>query len=89
MRIRLVSLSVLVMLWGPALAPRTSAQTTYYLSLGDSLAQGVQPRVPRGTNATTNQGYVDDLYAMLFSRTPGLQLAKLGCPGETTTTMIR
>ena len=88
MSIRLVSLSVLVMLWGPALAPQASAQTTYYLSLGDSLAQGIQPQVPSGTNAPTNQGYVDDLYAMLFSRTPGLQLAKLGCPGETTTTMI-
>jgi lysophospholipase L1-like esterase len=88
MRIRLVSLSVLVMLWGSALAPQASAQTAYYLYLGDSLAQGVQPQVPSGTNAPTNQGYVDDLYAQLLARMPRLQLAKLGCPGETTMTMI-
>jgi lysophospholipase L1-like esterase len=88
MRIRLVSLSVLVMLWGSALAPQASAQTAYYLYLGDSLAQGVQPQVPSGTNAPTNQGYVDDLYAQLLARMPRLQLAKLGCPGETTGTMI-
>ena len=35
-----------------------------------------------------NRGYVDDLYALLRFRTPGLKLAKLGCPGETTASMI-
>jgi len=86
MRIRLVSLSVLVMLWGTALA-YAGAQPTYYLALGDSLAVGVQPSAS-GVDVATNQGYADDLYAVFRPRMRGLSLAKLGCSGETTTTMI-
>jgi lysophospholipase L1-like esterase len=86
MRFRFVSLFVLIMLWGPALT-HAAAQPTYYLALGDSLAQGVQPS-GSGTDVDTNQGYADDLHALLRLRTPGLALAKLGCSGETTTSMI-
>jgi lysophospholipase L1-like esterase len=86
MRIRLVSLSILVMLWGPALA-HAAAPPTYYLALGDSLAQGVQPSAS-GEDVATNQGYADDLYALFRRRVPGLSLVKLGCSGETTRTMI-
>jgi lysophospholipase L1-like esterase len=60
---------------------------TYYLALGDSLAQGVQPDAA-GTSVETGQGYPDQLYAMLRGSQPGLRLVKLGCPGETTGTMI-
>ncbi len=60
---------------------------SYYLSLGDSLAQGVQPNAT-GISVETQQGYPDQLYAALRPRHPGLQLVKLGCPGETTSTMI-
>src|SRR5947199_8138 len=69
--------------------PATAAGGTsyYYLALGDSLAQGVQPNT-RGDSVVTNQGYVDDLYGLYRAEVAGLQLAKLGCPGETTTTMI-
>src|SRR2546430_1542605 len=69
--------------------PATTAGGTssYYLALGDSLAQGVQPNT-RGASVVTNQGYVDDLYGLYRAEVAGLQLAKLGCPGETTTTMI-
>jgi lysophospholipase L1-like esterase len=91
MRIRLVSMSVLVMLWGSVLA-HADAEPTYYLALGDSLSQGIQPLGPavngQNTDIETNQGYVDDLYALLHLRTPGLKLAKLGCPGETILTML-
>jgi len=59
----------------------------YYLSLGDSLAQGVQP-TSSGVSVVTDQGYVDDLYAAYRRQVPGLQLVKLGCPGESTDTMI-
>src|SRR5262249_55273359 len=59
----------------------------YYLALGDSLSRGVQP-LPNGTRVATNQGYVDDLYGALRFKQPSLQLAKLGCSGETTTTML-
>ena len=36
----------------------------------------------------TDQGYPDQLYDALRSLQPGLRLVKLGCPGETTATMI-
>lgn len=60
---------------------------TYYLALGDSLSQGVQPDAA-GADVKTGQGYADQLYAALLPAHPGLRLVKLGCPGETTTTMI-
>lgn len=63
----------------PAIASATPAH--YYLALGDSLA-GQMPGA-----SSTNQGYVDDLYADLHAGDPALQLVKLGCSGETTTTM--
>ena len=69
---------------GPS-APSPAA--SYYLSLGDSLAQGVQPNAA-GTSVETNQGYPNQLYAALRLGHPGLRLVKLGCPGETTGTMI-
>jgi lysophospholipase L1-like esterase len=59
----------------------------YYLSLGDSLSQGVQPNVS-GRSVETNQGYPDQLYASLRARIRNLKLVKLGCPGETTTSML-
>ncbi len=64
-----------------------SSSTTYYLSLGDSLARGVQPD-STGTDVLTNHGYVNDLYAAERHNFPGLRMAQLGCPGETTHTMI-
>ena len=60
---------------------------SYYLSLGDSLSQGVQPNAA-GVSVETNQGYPDQLYAALRFGDPRLKLVKLGCPGETTGTMI-
>src|SRR3984957_7297074 len=67
---------------------RADRSRPYYLSLGDSLAQGIQPGLT-GSDRPTNQGYPDQLAAMLRSRIPGLRLVKLGCSGETTSTMIR
>jgi lysophospholipase L1-like esterase len=75
---------------GPAAPTRPHAETvpaTYYLALGDSLSQGVQPD-RAGTSVETGQGYANQLYAMLRPAHPGLRLVKLGCPGETTATMI-
>jgi lysophospholipase L1-like esterase len=65
----------------------SSTQATYYVSLGDSLAVGVQPN-RSGKSLSTNQGYADDLYNSLRPSRPGLQLVKLGCSGERTQTMI-
>jgi len=79
-----------------AAAPRGGPPVRYYLSLGDSLAQGVQPATPPlppgvlpGQSIETDQGYADDLFAHYSAQFPGnLQLVKLGCPGETTTSML-
>jgi lysophospholipase L1-like esterase len=82
---------------GPAAAStHHGPPVKYYLSLGDSLAQGVQPATPPlapgvslGQSIETDQGYVDDLYARYSAQFPGnLELVKLGCPGETTTSML-
>jgi lysophospholipase L1-like esterase len=63
------------------------APPTYYLALGDSLSQGVQPD-PAGASVETRDGYPDQVYAALRPSHPTLKLVKLGCPGETTSTMI-
>jgi lysophospholipase L1-like esterase len=63
------------------------APPTYYLALGDSLSQGVQPDAA-GASVETRYGYPDQVYAALHPSHPTLQLVKLGCPGETTGTMI-
>jgi lysophospholipase L1-like esterase len=75
---------------GTALAKHTTKKkkpTSYYLSLGDSLAVGAQPNA-QGTTVATNQGYPNFLYAIEKRRIKGLKLAQLGCPGESTGTMI-
>jgi lysophospholipase L1-like esterase len=64
-----------------------AADLPYYLALGDSLAVGVQPDV-NGDLRPTSQGYADDLHSLYRRFLPDLQLAKLGCSGETTTSMI-
>ncbi len=75
----------------PALAASHGATATtassFYLSLGDSLAQGVQPNA-QGVSVETKQGYPDQLFTALRLGNPTLKLVKLGCPGETTASMI-
>jgi lysophospholipase L1-like esterase len=72
----------------PGDAPRAAlGGPTYDVSLGDSLAQGVQPD-ENGTSVPTDQGYADDLFATERGSYQDLRLVKLGCPGETTTSMI-
>jgi lysophospholipase L1-like esterase len=59
----------------------------FYLSLGDSLALGVQPTVT-GASMPTSGGYPDRIYSVLRAREHDWRLVKLGCSGETTHTMI-
>jgi lysophospholipase L1-like esterase len=66
---------------------KKAAPPTYYLALGDSLSRGVQPNAS-GISVETRSGYPDLVYAALRPSHPTLQLVKLGCPGETTRTMI-
>jgi len=79
-----------------AASPAGHRPPVYYLALGDSLSQGVQPATPPlpagvtlGQSIETDQGYANDLDAYYSRAVPGgLQLVKLGCPGETTTSML-
>jgi lysophospholipase L1-like esterase len=93
MKLRLSILGILCAVIGVMLATFVSAPvarasdspTTYYVSLGDSLAAG--------SNATgvgvayTDMGYADQLYSALAADEPRLKLVKLGCPGESTNSM--
>lgn len=58
----------------------------HYLSLGTSLAAGIQPDAS-GANQLTDEGYADQLHDIVAPDFRKLKLTKLGCPGETTTTM--
>lgn len=67
-------------------SPANTGSATYYLALGDSLSQGVQPNAA-GSSVETSQGYPDLVYSALKGDHPTLKLVQLGCPGETTKTM--
>jgi len=73
-----------------ATSPIEPSVIAYAISyvLGDSLSQGVQQDPATGESVPTNEGYADQLFAALQPQFPNLQLVKLGCPGETTTTMV-
>jgi lysophospholipase L1-like esterase len=79
-------------LWTAAPVEAASEPVSYYLSVGDSLAQGFQPIGGPHTNspmAGYNQGYADQL--LKLTRDGGgehLRLVKLGCGGESTATMV-
>jgi lysophospholipase L1-like esterase len=60
----------------------------YFVSVGDSLAAGVQPIGDPTNLFRTQAGYAEQLLAIARATSPKLALVKLGCPGETTTTMI-
>jgi lysophospholipase L1-like esterase len=64
-------------------------QPDYYLALGDSLSVGVQPTTA-GVDEPTSAGYPNQFYRMVRNGNyyPDLRLAQLGCPGETTTTIL-
>lgn len=68
--------------WRPADAMETQAGP-FYLALGDSLAAGFHP----GKGATRH-GYVDGLWRTVREHSPDLELRKLGCPGESSASMI-
>jgi lysophospholipase L1-like esterase len=55
------------------------------VSLGDSLASGYQPTV----RADTRRSYTDRLYGTLKRHDPHLRHVKLGCRGETTTSLMQ
>jgi lysophospholipase L1-like esterase len=92
-----VRVSLLLVLLAAALlavpgAPGANAggsKATYYLSLGDSLAQGFQPiggPLSRTAPPGYNQGYADQLFKLVRGDYTQLREVKLGCGGESTVT---
>lgn len=82
MRVRLIVLTAALV--GAFVSPASAdGDPVYYLSLGDSLSTGYQPGM-----GNTDEGYPDQLHASLKERTPALELVKVGCGGETSTTLI-
>jgi lysophospholipase L1-like esterase len=67
--------------------PTPGPAARYYVALGDSLAQGMQPDA-EGLTVDTDDGYVDDIGAWAVHRIPTLQVIKLGCGGDTTTSLL-
>jgi len=74
---------IVSMLQGGIPAAHAGGGSTFYLALGTSLTVGYQP----GQGRTTD-GYVDDLFETVQQQLPGLALRNVGCPGETTRSMI-
>jgi lysophospholipase L1-like esterase len=79
------ALTALLAFAGVASAAKPAHQ--YYLALGDSLSQGVQPDY-RGVSLETNEGYANQLLTIERGRIPNLKLVKMGCPGDTTASML-
>lgn len=77
-RILCVTVAALIGITLVAAPASANNSTRYYLALGDSLAFGYQP------NGDFAHGYVQQLSATL----PNLTLQNLGCPGETSTTLV-
>jgi lysophospholipase L1-like esterase len=77
-----------------ALAPRqpdterAAPAPPHYLSLGDSLAAGLQPDA-RGVDRPTSAGYPDVLGSRLSAVYPGLRTLRLSCGGATTGTLLQ
>lgn len=69
-------------------AAAATPKTVFYLDIGASVSVGVQPtfKAPRGQ--PTHRGYANRLVTYEAVRGVTLQLTQLGCPGESTTTMM-
>jgi lysophospholipase L1-like esterase len=68
-----------------------ASKATYYVSVGDSLAQGYQPiGGPFSALGVEGyaQGYANQLFKAVRDRYEQLRLVKLGCGGETTLSMV-
>ncbi|HET9719988.1 MAG TPA: SGNH/GDSL hydrolase family protein [Solirubrobacteraceae bacterium] len=82
-----LSLALLLAAQSALAAKRAHAkQSHYYLALGDSLSVGFQPLANPGLE--TNQGYTNDLRAHYARQVKRLKLVDLGCPGDTTGSLL-
>ena len=75
-------------LGGTAVAGAATTTSAFYLDIGGSASVGVQPTLVNPRGAPTASGYANDLVALEAARGISLQLVQIGCPGESTTTML-
>jgi lysophospholipase L1-like esterase len=76
-----------LILAAPAFGADENKGVRYYVSVGTSLAVGIQPDAS-GMNQRTDEGYADQLFDIIEPGFRKIRLVKLGCPGETTATMM-
>jgi len=88
----IISLSVaLLALFGvvnSSAAGADSTPPTFYLDLGGSASIGVQPTLVAPGGQASVDGYANELVSFEAARGVALQLTQLGCPGETTASMV-
>ncbi len=67
----------------------TSPTSGFYLVVGASASLGFQPTgIVHHNGARTDRGYADDVVAMEQKRGVDLTMRQIGCPGETTYSML-
>jgi lysophospholipase L1-like esterase len=81
-KLGLVVTTALLMALATPQVSAAAGDPTYYVSLGDSAAAGFQP------TGSSSFGYADQLATQARQHAPDLRLVKLGCPGETTASLI-
>ena len=78
---------ILLMVALPGVSSAGNNGVRYLVSVGTSLSVGIQPDL-NGVNQRTDDGYPDQLFNLVKGQYRKMRLVKLGCPGETTVTMI-
>lgn len=69
-------------------ADTDGATPYFYLAIGASESLGFQPTSESPHGEPTDEGYANDLVSYEAARGITLDLTQVGCPGETTTTML-
>ncbi|HQT99118.1 MAG TPA: SGNH/GDSL hydrolase family protein [Acidimicrobiales bacterium] len=68
---------------------RSSSGQPFYLVIGASSSQGVQPSgVPSSNSRRTQDGYANDVVALEQKKHVNFELNQIGCPGETAESML-
>lgn len=73
---------------GAAVTTTATATTGFYLDLGGSASVGEQPTLSDPKGQPTAEGYANDVVKFEAARGATLQLTQLGCPGESTQSML-
>lgn len=75
-------------LGAPSRAGADTVPAYFYLDVGASESLGFQPTPDTPHGVPTDEGYANDLVAYEAARGIDLELTQVGCPGETTTSML-